>query len=431
MAEPFHVMTKPSGPLCNLDCHYCFYLEKERLYPGTADWGMSDAVLEAFVRQHIDAHAGQPAVAFAWQGGEPTLRGVDFFERVVALQARYANGMRVENALQTNGVLIDDRWAAFLAEQDFLVGLSIDGPEPLHDRYRRDRGGQPTFAAVMRAFETLARHRVAVNTLTTVHAGNMHAPLEVYRFLRGIGSGFLQFIPVVERAAEAPPDDGLSLVTPGAGVRAHVTPWSVDPDAYGAFLIAIFDEWVRRDVGTVFVQAFDVALEHWCGLESSLCVFRETCGRAVAVEHNGDVFSCDHFVYPQYRLGNLLNETLGALVDSAPQRAFGDAKRDGLPPECVACDVRFACHGECPKHRFLPSRDGRRSLNYLCAGYKRFFRHIGPAMTFMAEELARQRPPANVMRWMAARDSAAAGTPGRNDACPCGSGRKYKRCCGA
>jgi uncharacterized protein len=307
----------------------------------------------------------------------------------------------------------------------------VDGPETLHDRYRRDRGGQPTFAAVMRAFEAMARRNVAVNTLTTVHAGNMQAPLEVYRFLRGIGSAFLQFIPVVERAAEAPPDDGLSLVTPAAGVRAHVTPWSVDPDAYGAFLIAIFDEWVRRDVGRVFVQAFDVALERWCGLESSLCVFRETCGRAVAVEHNGDVYSCDHFVYPRYRLGNLLNESLGALVDSAPQQAFGDAKRDTLPSDCVSCDVRFACHGECPKHRFLPARDGARTLNYLCAGYKRFFRHIDPAMRFMADELAHQRPPANVMRWMAAKDDAATGPPGRNALCPCGSGRKYKRCCGA
>lgn len=430
-AQPFHVMTKPSGPLCNLDCQYCFYLEKERLYPGTTDWGMSDAVLESFIRQHIEAHASLPVVSFAWQGGEPTLRGVEFFERVVALQAQYAGGRTIENAIQTNGILIDERWCAFLAEHQFLVGLSVDGPEELHDRYRRDRGGQPTFAAVMRALDRLKAHRVAFNTLTVVHRENVTRPLDVYRFLRETGSGFIQFIPVVERAAVAPAPESLSLLGPDDAARAHVTPWSVDPVAYGEFLVAVFEEWVRRDVGRVFVQQFDVSLETWSGLEASLCVFRETCGRALALEHNGDVYSCDHFVYPQYRLGNLMNESLGAMVESPAQQAFGDAKRDRLPVECRECDVRFACHGECPKHRFVRSRDGSRDLNYLCAAYKRFFRHIDEPMRFMASELAHRRAPANVMAWVSARDrEATLKATGRNDPCPCGSGRKFKQCCG-
>ena len=424
-------MAKPSGPICNLDCQYCFYLEKERLYPGTSDWGMSDAVLAAFVRQTIDAHAAQPVVSFAWQGGEPTLRGVEFFERVVQLQQEYANGKKIENAFQTNGILIDARWCAFLAEHAFLVGLSVDGPEALHDQYRRDRGGRPTFAAVMRALALLKQHGVAFNTLTTVHRGNAHSPLEVYRFLRDTGSQFLQFIPIVERAAEQPGIDSLTLIEPTDAARAQVTPWSVDPVAYGDFLVAIFEEWVRRDVGRVFVQQFDVALESWCGLEPSLCVFRETCGSALALEHNGDLYSCDHFVYPQHRLGNLMNASLGEMVSSPQQAAFGEAKRDRLPAECRSCDVRFACNGECPKHRFMPAKDGSRDLNYLCAAYKRFFHHIDPAMRFMAEELVHQRPPANVMRWMAERDAAAAvQAAGRNDLCPCGSGKKFKRCHG-
>ncbi len=425
------MMTKPSGPLCNLDCKYCFYLEKERLYPGTTDWGMKDDVLESFIRQHIEAHANLPVVSFAWQGGEPTLRGVDFFERVVALQQQYAEGRTIENAIQTNGILIDERWCTFLAEHKFLVGLSIDGPEDLHDRYRVDRGGKPTFRAVMRALELLKQHQVAFNTLTVVNGENVKRPLDVYRFLRETGSGFIQFIPVVERAAEVPTPDALSLLDPDDATRAYVTSWSVDPVLYGEFLVAVFEEWVRRDVGKVFVQQFDVSLESWSGMEASLCVFRETCGSALALEHNGDVYSCDHFVYPQYKLGNLMNESLGAMVDSPAQKAFGDAKRDRLPVECRQCEVKFACHGECPKHRFVQSKDGTRDLNYLCAAYKRFFKHIDEPMTFMANELAHRRPPANIMEWAAARDKAIAlKAAGRNDPCPCGSGKKFKQCCG-
>jgi uncharacterized protein len=282
----------------------------------------------------------------------------------------------------------------------------------------------------MRALELLKANRVAFNTLTVVNRENVKRPLDVYRFLRETGSGFIQFIPVVERAAEAPSPDALSLLDPDDATRAYVTPWSVDPVLYGEFLVAIFEEWVRSDVGKVFVQQFDVSLETWSGLEASLCVFRETCGRALALEHNGDVYSCDHFVYPQYKLGNLMNESLGAMVESPAQQAFGEAKRNRLPAECLACEVRFACNGECPKHRFVRSKDGSRDLNYLCASYKRFFKHINEPMQFMADELAHRRPPANVMAWTAARDrQAALKSAGRNDPCPCGSGRKFKQCC--
>ena len=424
----FHVMAKPAGPRCNLDCTYCFYLEKEKLYPEERTFEMSDAVLDAFVRQYIEGQDA-PVVSFAWQGGEPTLRGLAFFERVVALQAQYGGGRRIENAMQTNGILLDDRWCAFLARNQFLVGLSVDGPAPLHDRYRVDRGGGPTFDRVMRALQLLSRHGVAFNTLTTVHRGNSDHPLEVYRFLKSIGSQYLQFIPIVERVSTAP-TTGLTLVAPGAAA-AGVSRWSVEPAAYGEFLCRIFDEWVRRDVGSTFVQLFDVALESWCGLEPSLCLFAEKCGRALAIEHNGDLYSCDHFVYPEHRLGNLLNESLGDMVAAPRQVAFGEAKRDRLPEECRACDVRFACHGECPKHRFVRSRDGSHDLNYLCGSYKRFFQHIHSYMTFMAGALAEGRPPASVMAWARSNDAAAAlRNAGRNDPCPCGSGKKVKRCCG-
>ncbi len=420
----FHVMVKPTGPICNLDCRYCFYLEKARLYPGTSGWAMPDAVLETFVRDYIAAQ-DVPVVTFAWQGGEPTLLGLDFFRRVVELQQRYANGRRIENALQTNGILVDDEWAAFFAEHAFLVGVSIDGPRELHDRYRVDRGGAPTFDRVMTGMAALKRQGAAFNTLTVVHRDNARAPLDVYRFLKEAGSGFLQFIPIVERV------DGPRLSEPGVAGGGRVTAWSVDPADWGGFLCAIFDEWVRHDVGRVFVQLFDVALESWYRGEASLCIFSETCGRALAVEHNGDLYSCDHYVFPAFRLGNITDTPVGELVASPAQRQFGDAKRDTLPDFCRRCEVRFACHGECPKNRFAETPDGEAGLNYLCAGYKRLFVHIDAAMRFMANELAGERAPANVMEWAAALDrQRAAAAAGRNDPCPCGSGKKFKRCCG-
>ena len=402
-------MTKPIGPICNLDCKYCFYLEKQKLYPDETQWRMSDAVLTEYIRQYIQSQPG-PEIYFAWQGGEPTLLGVDFFRRAVALQQKYAGGKTISNALQTNGTLLDDPWCEFLKAHQFLVGLSIDGPRELHDQYRVDKEQKPTFDAVLRGLELLKRHQVAFNTLTVVSRANSQQPLEVYRFLKEIGSEFIQFIPLVERCAPSSSrDQGFNFAEPpllnrNAGLRPGmvqadpqlagsepgvppVTEWSVEAEAYGNFLCAIFDEWVRRDVGKTFVQLFDVALGNWMGLGSSLCVFAEKCGNALAIEHNGDLYSCDHFVYPRYKLGNVMNQSLGAMVNSPPQLKFGNDKLDLLPNYCRSCEVRFACNGECPKHRFIQTPDGEAGLNYLCPAYKKFFSHIDPHMKKMAHLL--------------------------------------------
>jgi len=360
---------------------------------------MSGEVLERYVREYIAAQP-QDEVHFAWQGGEPTLLGVDFFRRVVELQAHYAGGKTIANALQTNGVLIDDEWGEFLGEHGFLVGVSIDGPRELHDCYRVDKGQAPTFDRVMRGIAVLKKHKVEFNTLTVVHRRNSERPLEVYRFLKEIGSGFIQFIPIVERKAADADGNGLVLIKPSFGSAAEVTEWSVEPAAYGIFLSRIFDEWVKKDVGRTFVQLFDVALESWMGMEASLCVFRKTCGSALAMEHTGDLYSCDHFVYPDNKLGNIMEMALEKLVDSPEQHAFGEAKLNSLPKMCRTCEVRFACNGECPKHRFLTTPDGETGLNYLCAGYKHFFKHVDPYMQFMAGELRAGRPPANIMRFL-------------------------------
>ena len=324
--------------------------------------------------------------------------GVDFFRTVVALQQKYAGGKSIHNALQTNGTLIDDGWGEFLAEHKFLVGVSIDGPRELHDHYRVDKGNAPTFDRVMRGLKKLKEHKVEFNTLTVVNRQNSQYPLEVYRFLKEIGSGFMQFIPVVERKAAEPGPDGLVLIQPSFDRSAEVTEWSVEPLTYGRFLAQIFDEWVKKDVGRYFVQQFDVALESWLGMDASLCVFRKTCGSALAVEHTGDLYSCDHFVYPEHKLGNVMEADLKQMVGSQQQKKFGLDKQDSLPRMCRQCDVRFACNGECPKHRFLKTPDGEPGLNYLCAGYKHFFHHIDPYMQFMAAELRAGRPPANIMR---------------------------------
>ena len=435
-ASNFHVLAKPIGPICNLDCKYCFYLEKESLYPQVEKWAMREDVLENYIRQYIEAH-DTPVVNFAWQGGEPTLLGVDFFRRVVEIEKRYADGKQIANAFQTNGVLLNDAWAEFFLEYQFLIGISIDGPRELHDAYRVDKGGQPTFDRVMRGIETLRRHKVDFNTLTTVHRANADSPLEVYRFLRDNGSGYMQFIPIVERIAHQVTEEGLRLISPDFAGPAKVAPWSVEPRQFGKFLCTIFDEWVRRDVGRTFVQLFDVSLESWIGMEASLCIFRKTCGAALAIEHSGDLYSCDHFVYPENRLGNIMESAMALLAGSEQQQRFGEAKESTLPRYCRECDVRFACNGECPKHRFLTTPDGEPGLNYLCAGYKMFFHHVDPYMRFMAAELAAERAPANVMRWVAEEDARARQGKtgrvkiGRNGPCPCGSGRKFKQCCGA
>ncbi|HXE53126.1 MAG TPA: anaerobic sulfatase maturase [Tepidisphaeraceae bacterium] len=439
----FHVMTKPIGPICNLDCKYCFYLEKEKLYPDERKWKMSDEVLDRYVRQYIEQQDA-PEINFAWQGGEPTLLGVEFFRRAVELQKQYADGKIIHNAIQTNGTLLDDAWGAFLHENGFLVGLSIDGPRELHDAYRVDKQQRGTFDDVMRGLDVLRKHRVEYNTLTVVNRFNSQKPLDVYRFLRQVGSGFIQFIPLVERLPQTRLKVlGLDLAeppVPGSAdpddLASPVTEWSVRARDYGEFLVRIFDEWVRRDVGRVFVQLFDVALGNWVGAGSSLCVFAEKCGTALAIEHNGDVYSCDHYVYPRYKLGNVINQSLGEMVGSEQQRRFGSDKLDTLPQYCRQCEVRFACNGECPKHRFIRTPDGEEGLNYLCPAYKRFFSHIDPYMRTMADLLRARQPAASIMGMLTraeqdARPSKSSGPVGRNDPCPCGSGKKYKKCCGA
>jgi uncharacterized protein len=394
-------MTKPIGSRCNLDCSYCFYLEKEKLYTDAGGMRMKPEVLETYIRDYIAAQPA-PVVSFAWQGGEPTLLGVEFFRMAVALQAKYAQGKTIENAFQTNGVLLDDEWGEFLAANRFLVGISIDGPAHLHDTYRVDKGGQPTFDRVMAGLQVLKKHKIEFNTLTTVHRKNSQQALEVYQFLRKIGSGYLQFIPIVERNA-ASTDNGLWLAPPpdhedAAALDSQVTEWSVRPAEYGQFLITIFDEWVQHDVGKIFVQQFDAALANWTGHPAGVCIFSENCGRALAVEHNGDLYSCDHYVYPRYKLGNLMNTAIATLVDSPEQQAFGSAKSATLPRYCRECPVRFACHGECPKHRFLKTPAGEPGLNYLCAGYKKFFTHIDAPMKTMAALLDLQRAPSGIMQ---------------------------------
>lgn len=383
----FHVMVKPRGPICNLDCDYCYYLSKEALYQGANFW-MSDEILKAFTQQYIAAQR-VPEVTFAWQGGEPMLMGLDFFRQAMNLQKTYRRpGMRVHNTLQTNGTLLDVEWARFFRTYEFLVGLSLDGSRPMHDAYRVDKGGQPTFDRVMAGLEVLKKHKVAFNILACVHAANAEHPLEVYRFLRDIvGARFMQFIPIV--TAEQNPTKK----------RKHaVTSYSVGPKQYGRFLNTIFDEWVHRDVGQVYVQIFDIALAAWLGQSPGLCVFDQTCGAALALEYNGDLYACDHFVTPDHFLGNIMTTPLVEMVSSAQQRQFGKAKRDALPGMCRDCPVRFVCHGGCPRNRIILTPDEEPGLNYLCQGYREFFQHIEGPMCVMARELRYGRPPANVMR---------------------------------
>jgi len=426
----FHLLAKPTGAVCNLDCAYCFFLSKEMLYPGSR-FRMADELLELYVRQLIEAHR-TPEVTIAWQGGEPTLMGLDFFRRSVELAGRHAGGRRIEFTIQTNGTLLDDDWAGFFREHGFLVGISIDGPRELHDAYRVDRGGKGSFDRVMHGLGVLRAHGVEFNTLTTLHAANADRPVEVYRFLRDdCGSRFHQYIPIIERVADTSGDG----TVPWASWRDRplyvqegdrVTGRSLTAEQYGRFLIDVFEEWVRRDVGEVYVQMCDVALANWVGEPPSLCIHTETCGTALALEHTGDLYSCDHFVEPAHRLGNIRETHMLELVASQQQRRFGLDKRDTLPGYCRECDVRFACHGGCPKDRFIRTPDGEDGLNYLCAGYKAFFHHVDRPMRVMRELLARGRAPAEIMALYAAEDAAR----GRNEPCTCGSGRKWKHCHG-
>lgn len=443
--RPFHVMAKPIGPICNLDCAYCFYLEKEKLYAPGEQYRMRDDVLEACVRSYLEAH-DHGEVAFAWQGGEPTLMGVDFFRRAVELQRKYADGKTLSNSFQTNGTLLDDHWCEFFAANKFLIGLSIDGPRELHDIYRVDKHGKPSFDSAMRGLELLKKHGVEFNTLTVVHRKNSVHPLDVYRFLREIGSGHIQFIPLVERQPDARARNaGLSLAYPPDLVTdagsVQVTPWTVEPRQYGRFLCTIFDEWVANDVGHVFVQLFETALATWSGLGTTLCVFHERCGAAMIIEHTGDVYSCDHYMYPEYRLGNVMRSSLADIASLPQQLKFGNDKFDTLPRYCRECPVLFACNGECPKHRFAKTPDGEPGLNYLCEAYRTFFTHIDPYMRTMTDLLAQQQPPARIMQMLKPppgplsplnplHPTLPPRKPRPNDPCPCRSGAKYKKCCG-
>ncbi|BDD12244.1 anaerobic sulfatase maturase (plasmid) [Fulvitalea axinellae] len=439
--KAFHIMSKPMGPICNLDCTYCYYLEKENLYSKTDKFRMSGPVLEEYIRQNIESQE-VPVVEFAWQGGEPTLLGVDYFRKVVELQKKYANGKQITNAFQTNGTLLNDEWGEFFAKEQFLIGLSVDGPEELHDPFRYNKGGKGSFEQVMRGLGYLKKHGAEFNTLTVVNSLNQEHPLKVYNFLKEIGSTFMQFIPIVERIADDAEVD-LQLVNPTYKGGARVAEWSVDGKQYGVFLSKIFDEWVRKDVGKHFVQIVDIALSGWLGMEPPLCIFKKDCGEALVMEHNGDVYSCDHFVYPEYKLGNILERPLHSMVWSKPQKRFGEDKSATLTRQCQDCEVRFVCNGGCPKNRVGKSIHDEFGQNYLCEGYYHFFKHIDPYMRFMANELRNERPPANVMEWVRAQDQSnttfippkpkqegQARAIGRNSSCPCGSGKRYKRCCG-
>jgi uncharacterized protein len=416
----FHVLAKPIGPICNIDCEYCFYLKKKDLFPESKSFKMSDEVLENFTRQYIAAQPpGTQSVDFAWQGGEPTLMGVDFFRRAVELQQKYARqGMAISNSLQTNGTRLDDEWGQFLHKNNFLVGISIDGPDWIHNKFRKDKKGGDTYENVMRGVDVLRKHRVEFNTLTCVQDHNSHYAAEVYDFLTGLGSTFLQFIPIVEPE----PADG-------------VTYRSVKAEMYGHFLNGVLDRWLEKnDVGRVFVQDFDLLLGLVMGMPSSLCTHAETCGRSVAIEHTGEMFSCDHFVNREDQIGNVMEHTMKAMLDGDKQTQFGLDKREKLPQYCLDCEFLSVCNGGCPKDRIIETPDGEPGLHYLCEGFKIYYRHSIPVFEKMGECLRMGRPASDykiIDRIKQQRVQAQFGDVGRNDPCPCGSGRKFKKCCSA
>ncbi len=420
LPQAFHIMAKPTGSACNLHCDYCFFLKKEKLYPGSS-FRMSDEVHEAYIRQLLEAHQ-VPQVTVAWQGGEPTLMGLDFFRRSVELQKKYQKpGTRIENTFQTNGILLNDEWCQFFHQNSFLIGLSLDGPQKLHDLYRKDRGGQGTFERVLKAARLLQQNRVEFNILCTVNSKNADHPLRVYRFFRDeLAARYIQFIPIVERDNETGYQEG-----------SEVTDRSLRPEQFGRFLIQIFDEWVKKDVGSTFVLNFDGALAGWLGMAGTVCIFGPTCGLGMALEHNGDLYSCDHFVEPRYYLGNILKTPMIDLVPSEKQRRFGQDKKNTLPRYCRQCEFLHICNGECPKNRFLKTPDGEPGLNYLCAGYKAFFKHADKPMRIMADLIQRGKPAEEVMKLIGAEEKGRERVtmkPGRNEPCFCGSGLKFKKC---
>jgi len=398
----FHLMAKPAGPVCNISCEYCFYKEKKTFFPDDAVLCMSQEILEVYTREYIRAQPG-PFVLFDWQGGEPTLMGLDFFQTALDFQKKYADGKQITNTLQTNGTLIDEAWCSFLSKNGFLVGLSMDGPEFVHDSYRVYSDGKPTFAKVFDSYKMMMKHGVEVNVLATVNRKSSYNPLEVYRFFRESGVKFIQFIPIVEREAGCEYENNrLPFAAPPYFSKkissSAVTRCSVDPEQYGEFLIRIFDEWIREDVGRIFVMNFEWALGSWARVVAGVCYLAPCCGQNMIIEHNGDVFSCDHFMYPDYRLGNILDDSLKSMVESRKQMEFGTSKKMNLSRHCLSCDFLFACNGGCPKHRFSATPDGDPGLNYLCKGLKKFYRHVDPSMKRMLKLIRSGVPAHKIMK---------------------------------
>jgi uncharacterized protein len=399
--QGIHVVAKPIGPACNLNCEYCFYLEKQALFPAGEQYRMPDRVLNAFIAAYISSQP-TPVVEFVWQGGEPTLLGIDFFRRVIELQKPFAGQKTITNSLQTNGTLLTDEWCQFLKKNNFMVGISLDGPKDIHDRYRRDRKDNGSFDQVMRGLRLLQGHEVDYNVLACVARDMAKQPIEIYRFLKEEGVEFIQFTPIIERLSDVQSaQTGLRLAGPAAldkkGQQGQVAPWSVIPEEYGDFLIAIYEDWVRHDVGTVFVMNFEWAFNAWIGNPSPVCVHAKQCGRSVVIEHNGDVYACDHCVYPQHRLGNIVTDALPAMVRKSLESGFGCSKETALPHWCSECDVLAACQGGCPKHRFEASNYGEPGLQYLCPGYKKFFLHIRKYLRAMTTLLEHGLPASRVM----------------------------------
>ena len=394
-AKPLYVMLKPAGAHCNLACKYCYYLEKNKLYPTAQRHLMSDEILEQFTREYIEAQT-MSQVLFTWHGGEPLLRSIDFYRKALSLQQKYAGGRRIDNVIQTNGTLLTDEWCEFFAQNHWLVGISIDGPQPYHDHYRLTAAGKPSWKKVMQGIKLLKKHGVEWNAMAVVNAYNANHPLEFYRFFKENGCQFLQFTPIVERLTRH--EDGRTLASLADKDEISLSEASVAPEQWGYFLCAIFDEWVRKDVGKIFVEIFDCTLANWMGISPGICAYSKECGHAGVMEHNGDVYSCDHFVFPEYKLGNIRDHSLIDMLYGEQQQEFSRLKHSSLPRQCKECDMEFACHGECPKNRFMKDKYGDSGLNYLCPGYYHYYQHVAPYMDYMKQELMSQRPPSNIMK---------------------------------
>lgn len=394
-AKPLYVMLKPASAHCNLACKYCYYLEKNKLYPTAQRHLMSDEMLEQFTREYIEAQT-MNQVLFTWHGGEPLLRSIDFYRKALSLQQKYAGGRRIDNVIQTNGTLLTDEWCEFFAQNHWLVGISIDGPQPDHDHYRLTAAGKPSWKKVMQGIKLLKKHGVEWNAMAVVNAYNANHPLEFYRFFKENGCQFLQFTPIVERQTRH--EDGRTLASLADKDEISLSEASVAPEQWGYFLCAIFDEWVRKDVGKIFVEIFDCTLANWMGISPGICAYSKECGHAGVMEHNGDVYSCDHFVFPEYKLGNIRDHSLIDMLYGEQQQEFSRLKHSSLPRQCKECDMEFACHGECPKNRFMKDKYGDSGLNYLCPGYYHYYQHVAPYMDYMKQELMSQRPPSNIMK---------------------------------